>query len=297
MLLVLFVSTGAFAQDVIERLEIQNNDSVVLAGNTHIKQLIVHANRTSSAQLLITSGVVQVDKLTLSYSFNPNEWTALAFPSAIQDLRSPESSNITELGINFGSGAKRVQMRRYDPEARALDREGWVLTSNPFIPANSGVMLNVVTGSTDPQAIEFYFNNTTLSSVDPNADILIDLDMKGKMMQQDYTVTIQPVNAAGTPLEVVVRNAPSQAPAPINYAEELAVANIYFTEDQQAIRLALPNSEPAKVLLMDRKMKKVIDAYQYISPAAIQIGHLRKGTYHLLVEYGLASDVKTFKIK
>jgi hypothetical protein len=297
MLLVLLVSTGTFARDVVERLEIQKNDSVTLTGNTHIKELLVHADKNGSGQLIINSGIVQVDKLILSFSFSPNEWTPIAFPSTIEDLRMPQSTNIAELGINFGSGAKRLQMRRYDQDARAIDREGWIATNNPFVPANTGVLINVVTGSTSPQAIEFYFNNTTLSNVEPDADILIDLDMKGKMMQQDYTVTIQPVNAAGTPLEVVVRNAPSLAPAPINYAEELAVASIYFTEDQQAIRLALPNSEPARILLMDRKMKKVIDAYQYVSPAAIQVGHLRKGTYHLLVEYGPASEIKTFRIK
>lgn len=297
-LLVLLSSTGVIAQQVIERLEIQKNDSVVLTGSTHIRELLVMADKNSSGQLLVQSGVVQVDRLTLQFSFVPSEWTMLSFPTAVADLRSPAASNLSALGYTFSTGSKRFQLRKYDPAARALDKDPWVTSTDASVPANGGFMMNVsVTGSSTPQVIEFYFDNTTLRAAQQSGEVLIDLDMKGKAMQQNFVVNIEPVNAAGTPLEVTVTNAPESAPAPLNYADELANAAVYFTSDKQAVRIALPTGETAKVLVMDRRMKKVIDAYEYSSPAAIPVHHLKKGKYQLYIEYGPASTVKELKIK
>ncbi len=296
LLMVLVASTGAFAQQLVERLEIQKNDSVILTTTTRIKELVIHADKNSSGQLMVSSGVVQVDRLVLKFTFVPAEWTVIGFPAAIADLRDPSVSNLTSLGLNFGSGSKRFQLRRYDPVMRAQEKDPWVTANDASVPANSGLMMQVTTGSSTPQEVEFYFDNTTLSARQQENEILIDLDMQGKAMQQVYQVRIEPVNAAGRPLEIEVLNAPQMAPAPLNYAEELVAANIYFNEDKSAIRIALPTSETAKVVVMDRRMKKVIDAYEYISPAAIPVAHLRKGSYRLLIEYGGASEVKSLKI-
>lgn len=296
LLLVLLCSTGVSGQQNYDRLEILKNDSLVLTASTHIKELVVYADKNSSGQLLVQSGIVQIDRLVLHFTFVPSEWTMISFPGAVADLRSPSASNLAALGFNFSSGSKRFQLRKYDPSARALDKDPWITAIDPSVPANSGVMMSVTTGTTTPQAIEFYFDNTSLRSAPQNGEVLIDLDLKGKAMQQDYAVTIQPVNAAGKPLELIVRNAPESAPAPLNYADELANATIYYTIDKQSIRIALPTGETARVLIMDRKMKKVIDAYQYSAPAAISVGHLKKGKYQLYIEYGPASIVKTLKI-
>ena len=297
LLIALIVSTVAAGQQTIDRLEIQKSDSVVLSVNTRINELIIHADKNSAGQLLITSGIVQVDRLVYNFTFVPAEWTIIAFPTAIADLRSPSVSNLTELGFNFSNGAKRFQLRRYDPSVRATDKDPWVNASDAFVAANTGVMMNVVTGTSTPQSIEFYFNNTTLGSSSSTGDVLVDLDLKGKQMQHDYRVTIEPLNAAGKALEITVRNAPEASAAPLNYADELTDAAIYFTDDRKAVRIALPTSETCKVLVLDRRMKKVLDAYSYSSPAAIPVGHLKKGTYRLYIEYGPASEVKTLKIK
>jgi hypothetical protein len=296
LFIVLLSSTGAIAQQLVERLEIQKNDSVILTTTTHIKELIINADKNSSGQLMVSSGIVQVDRIVLKFTFIPAEWTVIAFPVAISDLRNPSVSNFAQLGFNFGSGSKRFQMRRYDPAMRAQDKDPWVTAIDASVPSNSGVMLQVTTGSTTPQEIEFYFDNTTLSASKQENELLIDLDMQDKALQQTYQVRIEPVNAAGQPLEIQVVNAPQMAPAPLNYAEELAAANIYFNEDKSAIRIALPTSEPAKVLVMDRRMKKILNAYEYVSPAALSVEHLRKGRYHLFIEYGNASEVKSIKL-
>lgn len=297
MLLALLGSAGAFGQQVIERLEIQKNDSVVITGTTRINELVVYADKNASGQLLIQSGVVQVDRLVLNFTFVPAEWTVLSFPTAVADLRSPSVSNFAALGFNFATGTKRFQLRKYDPAARALDKDPWVTAIESSVAASTGFMISVTTGSTSPQPIEFYFTNTTLKAAQQSGDVLVDLDMRGKAMQQNYSVVLEPENAAGQPLAVTVRNAPESAPAPLNYADELANAAVYFTVDKKAIRIALPTGETARVLVMDRRMKKVLDAYEYSSPAAITVAHLKKGKYQLYIEYGPASVVKSLIIK
>lgn len=81
----------------------------------------------------------------------------------------------------------------------------------------------------------------------------------------------------------------------INWKDELEQARILPTLDRKGIRITLPTSDPAKVIILDKKGKKKLKTLSYIAPSIIDVSDLRKGNYQLILESHQVVVVKSFK--
>ena len=78
------------------------------------------------------------------------------------------------------------------------------------------------------------------------------------------------------------------------WKDELELARIIPTSDGKGIRITLPNADPAKVIILDKKGKKNLKSILYVAPAVIDISKLRNDTYQLIIQSHNETVVKVF---
>ena len=291
----LFTAGVVVAQSTENVLEIQSSQTVRLNANTVIDRLIVNADKESSGELIIESGVVQVKKMTYRMRLKPAEWTMISLPSDIANLNDTNATNIAKAGLIQNSGAKRYLVKRYDAQARAIGSETWIQITTPEMKAGAAYLIYVVTGTTDMFDLEFYFDNVTLNSAKAVNNMFVDVDLTGKEVLKNYNVQINARNIKANTLNVAVYNEPENVVIPVNLAEALKDAAVIMTEENDGFRITLPDAQITKVIITDRKMKKVLKAVEYVAPAVIRLDGLKPGTYKAVIEYGSAMEVKTFR--
>ena len=291
----LFTAGVVVAQSTENVLEIQSSQTVRLNANTVIDRLIVNADKESSGELIIESGVVQVKKMTYRMRLKPAEWTMISLPSDIANLNDTNATNIAKAGLIQNSGAKRYLVKRYDAQARAIGSEPWIQITTPEMKAGAAYLIYVVTGTTDMFDLEFYFDNVTLNSAKAVNNMFVDVDLTGKEVLKNYNVQINARNIKANTLNVAVYNEPENVVIPVNLAEALKDAAVIMTEENDGFRITLPDAQIAKVIITDRKMKSVLKAVEYVAPAVIRLDGLKPGTYKAVIEYGSAMEVKTFR--
>lgn len=291
----LFQAGVVVAQSTENVLEIQSSQTVRLNANTVIDRLIVNADKESSGELIIESGVVQVKKMTYRMRLKPAEWTMISLPSDIANLNDTNATNIAKAGLIQNSGAKRYLVKRYDAQARAIASEPWIQITTPEMKAGAAYLIYVVTGTTDMFDLEFYFDNVTLNSAKAVNNMFVDVDLTGKEVLKNYNVQINARNIKANTLNVAVYNEPENVVIPVNHAEALKDAAVIMTEENDGFRITLPDAQITKVIITDRKMKKVLKAVEYVAPAVIRLDGLKPGTYKAVIEYGSAMEVKTFR--
>ncbi|NCB67297.1 MAG: hypothetical protein EOM47_00425 [Bacteroidia bacterium] len=291
----LFQAGVVVAQSTENVLEIQSSQTVRLNANTVIDRLIVNADKESSGELIIESGVVQVKKMTYRMRLKPAEWTMISLPSDIANLNDTNATNIAKAGLIQNSGAKRYLVKRYDAQARAIGSEPWIQITTPEMKAGAAYLIYVVTGTTDMFDLEFYFDNVTLNSAKAVNNMFVDVDLTGKEVLKNYNVQINARNIKANTLNVAVYNEPENVVIPVNLAEALKDAAVIMTEENDGFRITLPDAQITKVIITDRKMKKVLKAVEYVAPAVIRLDGLKPGTYKAVIEYGSAMEVKTFR--
>ena len=291
----LFTAGVVVAQSTENVLEIQSSQTVRLNANTVIDRLIVNADKESSGELIIESGVVQVKKMTYRMKLKPAEWTMISLPSDIANLNDTNATNIAKAGLIQNSGAKRYLVKRYDAQARAIGSEPWIQIKTPEMKAGAAYLIYVVTGTTDMFDLEFYFDNVTLNSAKAVNNMFVDVELTGKEVLKNYNVQINARNIKANTLNVAVYNEPENVVIPVNHAEALKDAAVIMTEENDGFRITLPDAQITKVIITDRKMKKVLKAVEYVAPAVIRLDGLKPGTYKAVIEYGSAMEVKTFR--
>lgn len=290
------ICISGFAQETTEVLEIQNDQSVRLQGNSVINHLIVNAGVENSGELIIESGVVQVKHMTYRFRLKPLDWTMITLPTDIPNLNDSTATNLSKAGLNFNYGTKRYQLKRFNPQGPASGTDWWAQITTPELKGGHPYLIYVVSGSSDMFDLEFYFDNISLNPGNTNANILVDLDLTGREVLKNYNIQIKAPNLKANKLDISVYNEPENVVIPVNHAEALKDANLISTEDKRGFRITLPNAQPAKVLIADRKMKKVLKAVEYVSPAVISLEGIKHGTYNVVIEYGPAMEVKTLKV-
>ena len=186
-------------------------------------------------------------------------------------------------------------MKRYDAQARAIGSEPWIQITTPEMKAGAAYLIYVVTGTTDMFDLEFYFDNVTLNSAKAVNNMFVDVDLTGKEVLKNYNVQINARNIKANTLNVAVYNEPENVVIPVNHAETLKDAAVIMTEENDGFRITLPDAQITKVIITDRKMKKVLKAVEYVAPAVIRLDGLKPGTYKAVIEYGSAVEVKTFR--
>ncbi|MBN2765768.1 MAG: hypothetical protein JXR27_05290 [Paludibacteraceae bacterium] len=284
------------AQTIVDSLVIEADETVVLQGNKTIDKLIVHADKVSTGQLVIESGVVQVNKLTYRFALKQAEWTMLSIPTDIHNLNDPAVSNLSSVGLTQNSGTSRYLIKKFDSQAYANLSQPWVQITTPELKGGEAYLFYVVTGSADMFNLEFYFNNLSFNQSAGPGRVLVDLDLQGREILKNYNIQINATNVKTNDLVIQVYNEPENVVIPVNHAEALHDANILFTEDNDGIRITLPDSQMSRVIITNKKMSKVFKTIEYVSPAVIRLNDLKPGTYRAIVAYGPATEIKTFKL-
>lgn len=80
----------------------------------------------------------------------------------------------------------------------------------------------------------------------------------------------------------------------VNWNKVLASARVVPTLDKKGIRITLPNSDPAKVIIMDKTGSKMLKTIAYVAPAIIDISDLFNDEYQLILESHHAVTVISF---
>lgn len=80
----------------------------------------------------------------------------------------------------------------------------------------------------------------------------------------------------------------------LNWKNELELARVIPTLDGKGIRITLPNADPAKVIILDKKGKKNLKTILYVAPAIIDIANLKNGNYQLIIQSHNETVVKVF---
>ncbi len=289
---------SSIAQDVVEELEVGKTEVIKISNTTVIKNLIINADKNNSGQLNIESGVVTVEKLTYRLTLEKDDWTMVAFPSAIQHVLEPEFTNFAALGFKHNIGLDKVfQFKKFNPVEAMDDRNAWRIVTDKRIEGGEAYQLSISGNAvTTPVAVDFYFSNISFGVNEAANNAIVDLDLKGKTNKESYFVTISTINADAEPLTVEVYNDLAFAPIPVNHQVAIDESRFIFTEENDAFRIVLPNDEPCRLLIMDKKMKKVIEAIEYVSPATIPTADLKRGKYKVVMQYGPATGIKDLKI-
>ena len=80
----------------------------------------------------------------------------------------------------------------------------------------------------------------------------------------------------------------------LNWKDELELARVIPTLDGKGLRITLPNADLAKVVILDRKGKKILKTVLYVAPAVIDISELRNRTYQIVIQSHNETSVKVF---
>lgn len=279
---------------------VQKNEHIELENGEHLEELIIYGDASGIGQVTVKSGLVQVKRLILKYTFKPRDWNFITFPT---NLNIDKISNFNELGYVFNGGVAgkgAYYIRRYNAQKRAMNPDGtsWEALIEPKVEGLQGYIigLNAFYGE-EPREVTFTIDNTEFDFESTTRLLNLMLDLTTVEPGTKMPVYISPTNADGNTLKVMVNFQPEDPSVlPINHKRALEEARITFTPNREGIRLTLPNEEPAKVVIFDRRMKRVIKAVNYYAPMIINVSDLKKGDYKLWVSYGNAEAVKDLNL-
>lgn len=273
-------------------LEVQRNEYVELKDADVLDELIIHADKMSSGQVALKNSVVDVRKLIIKYTFIPDEWVHIAFPS---DLDIDKISNLGALGYGYNAfGNPAYYIKELDTEARASGGEGWKMLESPNVKANKGYLMSIDSRITDqPVEVTFTIDNAAVDLKDFTRSLGLTVDFSGMEpgKTQNITVTSADPSVPSNNLTVEVTFSPTDlASLPINHQKALENMRFVFVPGHKAIRLTLPDPTPARVVFFDSEGKHVIKAVRYIAPNVIDLSGMKSGRYNMVVNYGNASQ-------
>lgn len=283
--------------ELTSTLVIPKEKVYTIKGGSTVGDMVIYGDANSCGQAVVTDGIASVEKLTLKYTFVPNEWTYISFPS---DLDLAAISDLEEIGEN---GEKRYRfsttdgengtymLLEYDSEVRANepDADPWRPLPAPHVKALRGYMMKIQSEKTDPVEISFVMNNLALDFHNKLQAVDLSLDLSQCEPESRHTVYVRPVNVKGNTLQVDVRYVPTGGAMKINHSRALEDMRVTYSEDRNYIRLTLPDQTPAKVVFYDIKGKKIKKAVNYVSPQKIDVTGLKGDSYRMVVIYGPAT--------
>lgn len=267
-------------------------ERIGIAGGSDINELIVYGDSESVGQVVVDNGVVNVKRMVLKYTFKPGEWNHLSFPSNfnladISDLSTKGFRYATEEG-NSGT----FLLREFNSQLRAenVNESPWISPATPDVVGAKGYIMKLESGDETPVEITFVMNNVALDFENTLRNIFLSVDLTNVEPESRQTVYLRPSNVKGNTLRVDIRFTPTDLSLlPVNHAKALEQMRVTHTPIRGAIRLTLPEQTPARVAIFDKKGKKMLKAFNYISPMKIDISDLKPDTYRMVVVYGNAS--------
>lgn len=275
-------------------------ENCVLPGGTDIEELIVHGNTFQSGQVRVSSGVVNIRKLYYKFKMMPGKDHMLSFPVAADIDRI---SDFRAQGYVFNEeGENGWQLKVYNGEDRALNgqrEQNWTNVSSSLVePFKGYILVAPQRASGESVDVTFEFENVALDLNNTINPMNLTLDFSGRLPGEDYRVYVKPDNVKGNTLTLSVAYRPSVEDQPMNYKEEVENARLIPCASEKAFRITLPVAHiPAEVFLLNKKGTKVLKAYTYYAPAAIDISDLRKGRYPVIVKFGDEVSSKLLKVE
>lgn len=306
----LSVAVSARKPDTVEMLQsgnesgvcssmvVQKDEKLVLQGGDEIDELVVYASPESAGQVVVDGGFAKINRLVMKYTFVPGNWNFISFPG---NFNIDEVSNLNELGYTYNATAKPYYIREYSTKARAEGKSAWTVLGSPEVMRNKGYIMGVARTADNPNSepveVTFTFENTVLGmSSSAGGTMEVQLDFRSVEPGTTVPVYVRPDGVKGAPLKVMVQFQPTDLSyLPMNYAKELEEARVTYNPPRTGIRLTLPDSSPAKVLIFG-KHGNMVKAVRYKSPFVIDISDLKSGEYEMLVEYGNARGYKEFTV-
>lgn len=286
---------------VVRGLEVRKDQRVELANGERLEELIVFADASESGQVTVKDGIANVKKLILKYTFMPETWNFITFPT---DMNIDKISNLNELGYylnNQSGGRGAYHLYSYDTESRADNPSGvvWQRETSAEVQGLKGYIMKLDNAlGNEPVEVTFTINNVALDFESTIRPLTLSLDLSTVEPGTQQNLYIKPANVKGNTLKVTVDFRPQDLSGlPINHARALEQMRITYTPNREGIRLTLPDQTPAKVAFYDRKGKKLIKAVRYISPLMIDLSDMKPGTYQMVVNYGPAFSVRELMIK
>ncbi|MEG1586073.1 MAG: NPCBM/NEW2 domain-containing protein [Bacteroidales bacterium] len=278
---------------------VQRDERIELENGEDLEELIVYADATSAGQVTVKNGLVKIKKMIFKYQFTPRKWNFISFPS---DLNIDKISNLNELGYYQNgkiSGKGAYFISYYDTQTRAETpaAQVWKNLDTPMVKGLQGYIMGINDAQgLDSREVTFTIDNVSLDFESTLRLLNLTLDMTYTEPNTTQTVYISPANVKGNTLKVDVLFSPENPESlPVNFSRALEDARITFTPNREGIRLTLPDPTPAKILIYDRKMRKLQKAIRYVSPMMIDISDLKAGTYQMIVSYGNATAQKSFE--
>lgn len=278
------------------------DENYVLHEDEELDEIIVKGDKNSVGQLSVESGSAKVDKLILQYTFVPGEWNFISFPSNA-DLS--QITNLKELGYDYNTGDKAFYVLEYNTKNRAdhPEKTAWTRLAKPSVVAHKGYIMGVSRSADNPDntpvTVTFTFDNVKLNlSKEQNGTVGVNMDFYQVTPGTRIPVYIKPADGVkGNSLKFDLLFEPEDlTELPMNYDYELEQSRITFNPNRSGIRITLPTSEAAKVLIFDKK-DRLVKAVRYVSPYLIDIKDLKKGEYQMLIQYGGAREYKKLTIE
>lgn len=284
---------------LVRGIEVQKGEYVELKNSDVLDRLIIHADKRSSGEVSVKSGLIDVKTLVLKYTFNPGEWTHIAFPA---DIDIEKVSNLSELGYKFNAfGVPGYYIKEYDTEASARNPEvdAWKTLESPSVKGLKGYIMSIDASLTDePVEVTFTIDNAKVDLANITRALGLTIDFSRLEPGKKQTVSVSSANPdiQSNSLTVEVTFDPTDASSlPLNHEKALEAMRHTFVDNNKAIRLTLPDQTPARVVFFDEKGKKIVKAVRYVSPYVIDLGDLKPGKYNMVVSYGPAT--KTIEIE
>lgn len=279
---------------------VQKNEKLVITDNSDIEELVIYGDAQSVGQVVVQNGLVKVNRLILKYTFMPGKWNFITFPG---EFNIDQISDLNSKGYYLNQTPKPYYICEYDTRSRAETPEkgSWKRLDSPIVKRNKGYIMGLArTDENDqtPVEITFTLDNTSLgTTADKDGTLNVALNLIQLEPDKEFPVYIQAEGVKSNILTVMMKFHPKDVEElPLNFAKALEQARVTFNPNHSGIRLTLPESTPAKLLIFNKR-GKLVKAVKYVSPHLIDITDLKKGRYTLLVEYGNSQDFKELVIE
>lgn len=276
------------------------NEKLVITDNTDIEELVVYGDAQSVGQVVVQNGLVKVNRLVLKYTFMPGKWNFITFPG---EFNIDQISDLNSKGYYLNNEKKPYYICEYDTRSRAEtpQKNSWKRLYSPIVKRNKGYIMGLArTDENDqtPVEITFTLDNTSLgTTAEQDGTLNVALNLLELEPEKEFPVYIQAEGVKSNILTVMMKFHPKDVEdLPLNFAKALEQARVTFNPNRSGIRLTLPESTPAKVLIFNKR-GKLVKAVKYVSPHLIDIKDLKKGKYTLLVEYGNSQEFKELVIE
>lgn len=285
---------------LVHGLEIPKGEYVEIKGPDTLDELVIYADKDASGQFNIKSGIVDVKKIVLKYTFIPGEWTYLSFPS---DLNIDKISNLNALGYTYnGFNVPSYVIRQLNGDAYSTEDEVndniWTTLETPQVKALKGYTMAIDDLLTDqPVEVTFTIDNEGVDLVNLMRSLGLSIDFSSMQIGGQTTLTVKATNVESNNLTIDVTFNPSNTSSlPVNHEQALERMRYVFVNGHKAIRLTLPDQTPARVVFFDKEGKKVVKAVKYISPNVIDLRDLKPGQYNMMIQYGPATRAMTIDL-